>query len=1136
MLQRCLGRSPLPSATSLLNAPLKRCIITADHGRRKIACFLPSAQYSTQASGSSSSTTNGNDGLRTFSWGSGEGWKLGHGDVNSVRSPKAIEELNGCKVLALACGAWHTLALLDSATGVKVFGWGSNFFGQCGDVSDPQLLTSDSTSVPSDPNVNVLGSSFGFLLDDDEEDQVSLPSCVKQFVGGGPVAKDGSQQGSGNHNEVMAIAAGNFHSAALTRGGEIYTWGGGILGHNHEIYDSNPLPIRFFHDVGRHITAISANSDITAVLATSSIQTDQSPCPEVYVWGYLRDDKGNLKKALAPALVKHALTLRDVKEVVCGSGYLRTADYYTPGGASFAIRGTPNEKGNESPREVVLVFGAPPSQASELATRPKGILARLLPSRWGRKGKKAIKEGENTEEVAPSDFQLRPPDYPFRYETKEAEVQNLKEGKEGQNEDVDLTGVYSYPPIKVVKCGDHGAVKQVAIGSDFGLILYETGTIDSFPISSPPSAPTKTPDATSDLISIPTFTPENDKPLSLSVGETQVMVLTKQGRVFTWSLRDNGSGDSGLEPSHSNEGQKESVGTAAEVSLGQVASGSKFGGLLGLMTRKPPILSRAKPAINPANQNALSTSTLDKKSKIPKLETFIANRDYTGAITLLEFLKATGKTETDTLLWLGYAAFHLGDYRKAMETYQTMLQDKNCDPIIHLYLACCYFFLGMYKEADEEAQRGPTCKLQNRLLFHLSHKFNDEKRLMGYHQNLQDVIEDQLSLASIHYLRSHYQEAIDIYKRILLENRDFIAINVYVAMCYYKLDYYDVSQEVLSVYLQHYPDSIIGVCLKACNLFRLYNGKAAEAELKSLTEKISTHLDFAEDLIKHNLVVFRNGETALQVLPPLLDVIPESRLNLVIYHLKNDDIVAAFNLMKDVEPSTPQEYILKGIVNAALGQEQESREHLKIAQQYFQLVGGSASECDTIPGRQCMASCFFLLKQFEDVLIYLNSIKGYFYNDDTFNYNYAQAKVATGAYEEAEEVFSMIQNERFKNEYAFLSHLARCYIMNKKPRLAWELYLKMETSSESFSLLQLIANDAYKMKQYYYSAKAFDVLERLDPNPEYWEGKRGACIGVFQQVIAGQEPKDSLRDVVTMLRNTSNPQVEYIIRIIKKVY
>ena len=129
-----------------------------------------------------------------------------------------------------------------------------------------------------------------------------------------------------------------------------------------------------------------------------------------------------------------------------------------------------------------------------------------------------------------------------------------------------------------------------------------------------------------------------------------------------------------------------------------------------------------------------------------------------------------------------------------------------------------------------------------------------------------------------------------------------------------------------------------------------------------------------------------------------VDVIPEARLNLVIYLLKQDDIAEAYSLIKDLEPTVPQEYILKGVVNAAIGQENGSREHLKIAQQYFQLVGGSASECDTIPGRQCMAACFFLLKQFDDVLLYLNSIKSYYYNDDTFNYNYGQAKASVGNY------------------------------------------------------------------------------------------------------------------------------------------
>jgi len=35
-------------------------------------------------------------------------------------------------------------------------------------------------------------------------------------------------------------------------------------------------------------------------------------------------------------------------------------------------------------------------------------------------------------------------------------------------------------------------------------------------------------------------------------------------------------------------------------------------------------------------------------------------------------------------------------------------------------------------------------------------------------------------------------------------------------------------------------------------------------------------------------------------------------------------------------------------------------------------------------------------------------------------------------------------------------------------------------------------------------------------------------------VLAGKEPRDHLPEIVNMLRNTSNPQVEYIMRVIKR--
>jgi len=544
------------------------------------------------------------------------------------------------------------------------------------------------------------------------------------------------------------------------------------------------------------------------------------------------------------------------------------------------------------------------------------------------------------------------------------------------------------------------------------------------------------------------------------------------------------------------------------------------------------IMSRAKQRNKPQAQAQTNAP------KLPQLEEYIQKRDYTGALTLLEFNKRSDEidetSKQQTLMWIGYCAFHMGDFQKSLAAYTEVWDGTDPPKETHLYIACCQYHLQMYKEAEEEAAEGPNCPLKTRVLFHVAHKMNDEQKLMEYHQQLSDTKEDQLCLAAIHYLRNHYQEATDIYKRMLLENRDDLALNVYVAMCYYKLDYYDVSLEILAIYLQSFPDSAVAINLKACNHFRLYNGKAAESELKILSDQGVNLND--NDLVKHNLVVFLKGEHALKVLPGLVDFVPEAKLNLVIYYLRMDQITEAYDLIKDMEPATPPEYILKGIVNSCVGQNTGSREHLKMAQQLFQLVGASASESDTIPGRQCMASCFFLLKQFEDVNIYLNSIKAYLYNDDNFNWNFGISSAAVGNYKVGEETLLLVQDEKYREDYTYISWLARCYVHNNNARAAWDLYLKMESTNNAnlLNLIQLLANDCYKTGAFYYAAKAFDLLERHDPDPEYWEGKRGACVGVFQMVVAGKDRKENLVEVLNMLRATSNPQVEYIMRTITK--
>ncbi|XP_075973258.1 tetratricopeptide repeat domain 26 isoform X2 [Anticarsia gemmatalis] len=545
------------------------------------------------------------------------------------------------------------------------------------------------------------------------------------------------------------------------------------------------------------------------------------------------------------------------------------------------------------------------------------------------------------------------------------------------------------------------------------------------------------------------------------------------------------------------------------------------------------ILSRSKPA----TESRGNTGSSSAKKNFPELEDFISKRDYVGALTMLEFLRHEGNTDIWAEVWAAWCWFHLGEYRRSLDAYERVRTREKLDSRvadnISMDIAVCYFYLGMYKESQEAAEQAPKCALKTRLLFHLAHKLGDEESLMKSHAALRDVPEDQLCLASVHYLRAHYQEAIDVYKKLLLERRTYMALNVYVALCYYKLDYYDVSQEVLGVYLAQHPTSTVAGNLKACNLFRLYNGKAAENELKQISSDQHT---FGQDLVKHNLVVFRNGEGALKILPELVDVVPEARMNLAGYRLRNREPLEARTLLEPLQATSPLHYILRAVVAVRLYNETGDEEQLKLAQQSFHLVGSSASECDTIPGRQCMASSYFLAGHYEEVLVYLNSIKSFFVNDDTFNFNYAQAKVATGFYREAEEVLLTIQDENIRSSFTFLACLCRCHVMNKDAHLAWEICIKSAGTPDSFALLQLVANDSYRMGQFLVAAKAFHMLDRLDGGPEMWEGLRGAVCGCAQAAAANKSGAAAdLRDALALIKGPrAHNRADNIVRTISK--
>lgn len=232
-------------------------------------------------------TSNG----KLFTFGDGTFGVLGHGDRESAAYPKEVQMLNGLKTIKVACGVWHTAAIVEvsghsgaNISSRKLFTWGDGDKHRLGHGNKETYLLPTCVSSLIDYNFHQLACGHTIT--------VALTSSGHVFTMGGTAygqlgnaASDGKLpclvQDKLVGEFVEEISCGAYHVAVLTSRSEVFTWGRGAngrLGHGDIEDRRNPTLIESLRD--RHVKNISCGSNFTSCICIHKWVSgaDQSIC------------------------------------------------------------------------------------------------------------------------------------------------------------------------------------------------------------------------------------------------------------------------------------------------------------------------------------------------------------------------------------------------------------------------------------------------------------------------------------------------------------------------------------------------------------------------------------------------------------------------------------------------------------------------------------------------------------------------------------------------------------------------------------------------------------------------------------------------------------------------------------------
>lgn len=294
---------------------------------------------------------------RLYSWGYGGDGRLGHGNTLDVLYPKLVETLINENIIEIKCGELHSAALTNEG---KLYTWGLGSDGRLGHGNNltydkPTLVLyfcnnngDYNYSIPIE-SISCGGLHCGALSKNDHK------LYTWGYGNGGRLGhKDGSEQSfpklveSLKDIDIVQVSCGGHHTAALSKDGQLYTWGfddDGRLGHSKTGHCFEPKIVKDLQS--QFVTKVSCGCWHTAALTKDG---------DVYCWGSCKSGQlghGSKDSAYIPHLI---LQNRGVVDIACGTAHTaaltNTGQLYTWGKCDDGRLGYKTDEDQVTPRIV----------------------------------------------------------------------------------------------------------------------------------------------------------------------------------------------------------------------------------------------------------------------------------------------------------------------------------------------------------------------------------------------------------------------------------------------------------------------------------------------------------------------------------------------------------------------------------------------------------------------------------------------------------------------------------------------------------------------------------------------------------------------------------------------------------------